>query len=287
MRLAAALLALAAAAAPGWGQESASLEELVTEALRNNPQIAAAQKQYEAARQRPTQESTLPDPMLSLGYNSTGSPRPLAGLGDSPAANAGFMVTQEFPFPGKLKLRGEIADAEARAGFQAFQQVQLDVVSRLKQAYYKLHYAWAAGDVLERNRDLLTKLLQVTEARYSVGRAAQQDVFKAQTQLSIIETRLLQVAQEKETLAAEINRLLNRPAGRPLARPREVEPKPLALSVENLYASARESSPMLQREQKMVERAELSVNLARKDFYPDYSVTAGYYNMGSMPPISP
>ena len=53
-----------------------SLRELTGEAIKNNPDIAAAQKRYEAARQRPTQESSLPDPMVSLGYNSVGNPLP-------------------------------------------------------------------------------------------------------------------------------------------------------------------------------------------------------------------
>jgi len=92
-----------------------------------------------------------------------------------------------------------MASAEARAEFQQYQAVQLAVISRLKQAYYRLQYTYAASDLLTRNRDLLDKLLKVTEDRYSVGRAAQQDVFKAQTQLSILETRLVKLEQEQRS----------------------------------------------------------------------------------------
>lgn len=269
-----------------WGQEQPrNLNDLVTEALRNNPEILAAQKRYEAARQRPTQESTLPDPMLSLGYQSVGSPRPVAGLGTDVLANAGVSVTQEFPFPGKLSLRGGMAAKEAEAEFQQYQGVQLNVISRLKQAYYRLYYTYASSDVLNRNRDLLNKLLRVTEARYSVGKAAQQDVFKAQTQISILETRLIKLEQERNSAEAEINSLLNRRAGMPLPRPEEIKPKEFALSLDELYGSAREQSPMLRRDQKMIERTELALNLARKDYYPDYAITAGYFNQGSMPPM--
>src|SRR5271165_5737322 len=79
------------------------LSTLVEEALRGNREILAAQKKYEAARQRATQESSLPDPMITLGYNSIGNPLPGAGLGKEQVANAGVMVSQEIPFPGKLK----------------------------------------------------------------------------------------------------------------------------------------------------------------------------------------
>jgi outer membrane protein, heavy metal efflux system len=259
-------------------QQPLKIEELVTEALKSNPEILAAQKRYEAARQRPTQESSLPDPMLSLG-----SPRPFAGIGVEPTANAGLMISQEIPFPGKRKLRGDMARKEAGAEFEQYQGTQLNLVSRLKQAYYRLYYSYAASDVLERNKELLRKLLRITEARYSVGRAAQQDVFKTQTELSILEARLVNLTRERGAREAEINSLLNRAPERPLARPAEIEPKDTIILLDDLYAAARENSPMLRRDQKMIERTELALNLARKDYYPDYVLSGGYFNQGSMP----
>ncbi|MCL4401286.1 MAG: TolC family protein, partial [Acidobacteria bacterium] len=155
----------------------------------------------------------------------------------------------------------------------------------LKQAFYRLQYTYDASGVLTRQRDLLTKLLRITEARYSVGKAAQQDVFKAQTQISIIETRLVRLEQERQSREAEIDSLLNRAPGTPVGRPEAAKPKELAFSLEELFAAANENSPILRRDQKTIERTELAVNLARKDYYPDYTLNAGYFNMGSMPPV--
>jgi len=261
------------------------LPALVREALQNNREILVAQKRYEAARQRPTQDSSLPDPMVSLGYNSVGNPLPGAGLGSQVLANIGVMVSQELPFPGKLKLKGDMASKEAQAEFQQYQSVQLSVISRLKQAYYRLQYTYEATDLLVRNRDLLQKLLKVTEDRYSVGRAIQQDVFKAEIQTSILETRLVKLEQERRSRTAELNSIVNRAVGTPVDRPVEVKPKELTATLEELLAAARDNSPMLGRDQKMIERSELAVNMARKEYYPDVTLNAGYYNMGSMPPM--
>ena len=259
------------------------LEALLNEALQNNPEIVAAQKRYEAARQRPSQASSLPDPMFSPGYNSNGRPWPGAGLGMEPTSQIGFMVSQEFPFPGKRKLAGDMAVKEAEAEWQQYQQVQLSVVSRLKQAYYRRAYAFAAADVIDRNLDLLGKFLRITEARYSVGKAAQQDVLKAQTQISILETKKVQLEREKNARRAEINSLVNRSPGSPLPRPADLLPMPVPAKLVELYAAARENSPMLRRDEKMIQRAELAVNLARKEYYPDFTLNGGYYNMGGMP----
>jgi outer membrane protein TolC len=262
-----------------------SLPDLIGEALKNNPEIVAAQKKYEAARQRPKQESTLPDPMVSIGYNSVGNPLPGAGIGKEPLANAGVLVSQELPYRGKLKLKGDLATKEAQAEFDQYEAIQLNVVSRLKQAYYKIQYTYAAADLLTKNRTLLERLLSVTEARYSAGKAQQPDVFKAQTQISIIETRLVKLEQERATREAEIDSLLSRPAGTPLGRPADIKPKPLKVTIVELFASAKENSPMLARDQKMIQKSELAVNMAKKEYYPDVTLNAGYYYMGSMPPM--
>ena len=276
------VLAVFTAAAHSQGLK---LKDLVSEALRQNPEIVAAQKGYEAARQRPSQESSLPDPMVSLGYVSVANPLPGAGLGSQVLSNLGVTYSQELPYPGKLKLRGEMASKDAEAAFQQYQAIELGVTSQLKQAYYRLQYAYAASDLLIRDRDLLNQLVSVTEVRYSAGKAAQQDVFKAQTQVSILETRLVKLEQERLRSEAEINRVLNRQPGTPVGRPDQEKPKELESTLEELYAAAAQNSPMLRREQKMIERSELAVNSARKEYYPDVTLSGGYFNQGSMPPM--
>jgi len=113
------VLIFTAAVVPAQAQEiRLTLRELTSEAIRNNPEIVAAQKNVEAARQRPAQQSSLPDPMISLGYTSVGNPLPGAGLGSQVLSNIGILSSQELPYPGKLKLKGEIASKEADAAFQ-------------------------------------------------------------------------------------------------------------------------------------------------------------------------
>ncbi len=262
------------------------LSDLVAEAMRVNPEVLVAQKSLEAARKRPDQVSALPDTMFSLGYSSNGRPWPGAGLGTDPTSNIGLMVTQEFPFPGKRQLRGNMAAKEAQANSDQYQAIQLAVISRVKQAYFRIGYVDLVADVLKRSRELLTRLLRVTEARYSVGRATQQDVFKAQTQLAILETRLVQLSREDAARRAEILSILNRsPNGQLPGKATLPKPQPLRESLEDIYAFAGNHAPLIQREQKMIERTQLALNLARKDFYPDYAVSGGYFNQGSMAPM--
>jgi outer membrane protein, heavy metal efflux system len=262
-----------------------ALDALVEEALASSPEIAAARLRSEAARQRPVQERSLPDPMISAGYNASGKPLPGAGLGVEPTANLGFMVSQELPYPGKRDLRAAIAARDADAEVQELESTRLSVVVRVKLAYYRLAYTYAIGDVLTRNRDLLGTLLKVSENRYAVGRAAQQDVIKAQTQLSILELQLARVRQERATREGELNALLARSPTTPVGRPAELLLTRFDISLESLLALASEHAPMLRRDRIMIDRSQLGVEAARKDYKPDFAVTGGYYYMGAMPPM--
>lgn len=262
--------------------EDSRLKELIAEAVSRNPEVTAAQKRYEAARQRPSQASSLPETMFAAGWNASGRPWPGAGLGAEPVANIGFMVSQEFPWPGKRKLRGEMAEVEASAELESLRSIRLSVASRVKQAYSRLGYTHSAREILERSRNFLGRLLRVSEIRYSVGKAAQQDILKIQTQLSILETRLIQLNRERGASEAELNALLNRKPGDPLEPVLLQKPPALAATLEHLLGLARQRSPTLRREERLIQRNQTAVDLARKDVYPDYSVSGGYYNMGVM-----
>lgn len=281
--LAAACVLLASGPARAQAPQVWMLHDAVAEALTANPEIAAAHLRYSAALQRPVQERSLPDPMLSTGYSSAGRPWPVAGLGTEPGSRVGLMVTQPLPYPGKRQLRGVIADREAEAMAQDIEAVRLDVTSRVKQAYYRLAAAHAITEALTRNRDLLNTLLAVSASRYSVGNAAQQDVIKAQTQLSILELQLERTGQERWTREGELKALLGRPYSDPIGQPEALDATPFTLSLDAIIASATAHAPMLRRDQLMIDRATTAIEAARREYKPDFALSGGYYYQGTMP----
>ena len=95
----------------------------------------------------------------------------------------------------------------------------------------------------------------------------------------------MKLEQERESTEAEIDSILNRRPGSHVSRPEDAKPRELTVTLEELYASASQNSPMLRRDQKMIERSQLAVNSARKEYYPDMTLTGGYFNQGGMPPM--
>jgi outer membrane protein, heavy metal efflux system len=258
------------------------LEYLIGQMLDANPELQAARKRWEAMQKRPGQESALPDPTVRVGWSSAGAPYPGAGLGSEPTANLGVAVSQMFPFPGKRGLRGSMAQQEVQAESFMFQGTELNLVSRLKSAFYELQFTYDAIDVLARNKTLLERLAKLAENRYSAGQATQQDLIKSQVELSLIETRLLEIERSKRSMAAEINSLLNRDINAPMGRPTPPGEIPALPPFESLQKSAMESSPMLHAQRATIDNRQLGLELSRRDYYPDFEVMGGYYNQGSM-----
>ena len=74
------------------------------------------------------------------------------------------------------KWRPAAADHEA---------VRRKVTSQAKAAFFDYFYYDKALQVALKDKDLLQQLSKISEARYRVGKAMQQDVLKSQTEISI------------------------------------------------------------------------------------------------------
>jgi cobalt-zinc-cadmium efflux system outer membrane protein len=248
------------------------LSELLAEAEKNNPQIEAARQGWQAAKQVSTQVSTLPDPQFNLQHVSVGSPRPFAGYTNSDFAYLGLSVSQDIPYPGKLRLKGEIAKRDADVSQQEIEFVRRTVFTELKGTYFQLAYLSKTLTILEQDGELLKQVEQAADARYRSGMGTQQDVLQAQLQktklLREISMHHLQVGK----LEAQLKELLNRSQESLDIDPADLTETPLAQTYADLLAAAQVQNPEIAGAQKMIDRQSLQVDLARKDFYPDFNV---------------
>ncbi len=260
----AALMSVPSSAAAEEGR--LSLSALIEELSARSPELKAAKERWEAAKAVVPQVQTLPDPRLQFGYQRMPMTDPLQG------AMYGF--GQEIPFPGKLGLKGEVAQRDAERLEQEFHAIRLRLTASLKETYFNLHFVHKSIEIVEKNKALLQQFEKTAKARYSVGQAAQQDVFRAQLEISRVLDRLAVLDQQKESLHAAINRLLNRPPADPLGTPEEVQTTIMTLPLPELNRRADAYSPMLQASMKNVNRGEQAVSLARKQYFPDFDVTA-------------
>jgi len=257
---------------PQHPEAATPLAKLVEEVERNNPQILAARHAWKAATQVPSQVSTLPDPEFTVQQFSVGSPRPFAGYTNSEFAYIGIGVSQDFPFPGKLRLRGEIAERDAASAQQRVETVRRSIVEQLKAAYFRLAYIQQTLAILERDDKLLEQVAKIVEARYRLGQGNQQEVLKAQLERTKLMREIEMHHQVMGSLEAQIKQTLNRPPDSPDLATEPLAETALPYSSDELLARVRTQNPEVAGQQEMVRKQGLQVELAHKDFYPDFNV---------------
>lgn len=262
--------------------EHADLATLRAYTLTHNPEIAAMAQRWRAARARPSQEGSLPDPMVNTAYHNESFDRFTQGSSDFSFLR--FGVEQEVPFPGKLGLKETVASQEADREGALYRSTVLNVITRLRVAYSEYVLVTRSIAVIQKNKALLATLEQAAEARYRVGDGIQQDVLRAQVELSMLIGRLTSLAQARESAAAALNALLNRLPSAPLGAPEALEPPAITLSLEDFERLARDRSPALQAAGFDTARAESDLSLAKRQFYPDFVFRADYFNKADLLP---
>ena len=253
-------------------EQPATLADLLTEAEKNNPQIQAARHGWQSAKQIPTQVSTLPDPQVVLQQVNVGSPRPFAGYTNSDFAYIGLGFSQDLPYPGKLRLRGEIAQKEADVTQQKYESVRRAVMADVKMAYFQLGYLAKRQKILDEDAQLLQQVEQAAESRYRNGMGNQQDVLQAQLERTKLLREINMNQLEQGKMQAALKNLLNRSQSSTDIETVELSETTPAYNFDQLLAEAKASNPDLAGMQKMVERQGLQIDLAKKDFYPDFNV---------------
>lgn len=262
--------------------EAVNLSGLRAYTLANNPEIKAAEERWRGARARPPQEGSLPDPMINSAYHNEGLDRFTQGKGDFSFLR--FGAEQEVPFPGKLALREARATREADREGALYRATLLNVLTRLRIAYNDYYLAHKSIEIVRNNRELLEQLTRAAEARYEVGEGLQQDVARAQVELSILVGRVTSLEQARQSAMAMLNATLNSPPAAPLGVPASLDKRPLTYSLDQLESFAKQQSPNLQAAQFGVASSETNLDLAKRQYYPDFVLRADYFNKAALVP---
>ena len=257
------------------------LAKLVKEAEKNSPRILAAEHGWQAATHEAVQMSAWPDTQFSVQHFSVGSPRPFAGYSNSDFAYIGVGVSQEIPYPGKRGLRAQVADRLADSSRAEAESVRRQVAGQLKATYFRLAFLQQTLDVLRRNDRLLSDVEQVVESRYRVGHGSQQEVLKAQLQHTKILQEITMHHREEGQLEAQLKQLLNRTQDTPDIVTESLTVRTLSYTAVDLLKFARQQNSDIHARGEMLRKAETQIDLAHKDFRPDFNVQYMYEHNAS------
>jgi outer membrane protein TolC len=259
----------------------AVLSELIQVALDENPHIKAAEKEWQAALERIPQAKSLPDPVLSYAH-----------FGQSIETRVGpqrnkISVSQMFPFFGKLSIRGEVAYSQAWIFEAQYRAVKADVVLKVKQAFFSLYWFDKAIKISKEEKEVLQRLARIAQKKYETGQATQQDVLKAQLEISKVLDKILELKQGRKAVVAEMNSLLNKPPDIYIGEINEIDVPDFQVELNELYGWAKENRPELIQVQHLIAKNEKSLKLAKKNYLPDFRVMFDYIDIGGGTTTSP
>jgi len=250
------------------------LSEIIQEALLENPQINAAQEEWQAALEKIPQAKSLPDPMLNYSHFGQSVETRLG-----PQRNK-VSISQKFPYFGKLSLKAEIAQESASILNEQFNAVKADIVLKVKNAFYTLFWFDRAIDISHQEKEILMRLAKIANKKYETGTATQQDVLKAHLEISKVSDKILMLNQGRKVAAAELNYLLNRSPDAFLGEAEEFEMPELKVELDKLYQWASVRRPELRKAQSLIDKNKEDLNLAKKNYFPDFTLMFDYIDIG-------
>jgi cobalt-zinc-cadmium efflux system outer membrane protein len=260
---------LACAASASAQQKSAPvlpLPQVLQQARDGNPEIKAARADWQTAQARVLPEKTWKAPQVGIEYWGFQG----ASLGS--ASEKWYDIAQDVPFPGKLHFKGAAADHEARRQEEIYKGVELDVVTRVKTAYYRYLFTTKARQTLEENAEVMRAFAKVAEAKYATGKSSQSDVLRAQVELSKTLGALLTLEQEQDSAQAQLNALLDRGPDEPLGTPEDPGLAPLHLAYKDLEDAALSLRPEVRAAGHHIEHMKANLSAQRAEYLPDFSL---------------
>lgn len=247
---------------------------LIQDALDNNPQLKAVHDEWQASLEQISQAKAYPDPMLSFAHFGQGIETKLG-----PQRNK-LSLSQKIPFFGKLSIQESIARENSSIFEARYVQAQADLMVQVKEAFFSLYWFEKAIGLSGEEKEVLSRLARIAQKKYETGQASQQDVLKANLEFSRLSEKVLTLKQGKKAVESRLNALLNRPADSPFGRIGDVRNSHRVPDVSDLYELAKAGRPELMLAQRFIAKNEKSIELAKKNNWPDFTIMFEYFEIG-------
>lgn len=258
-----------------------TLPRLIEELKTHNLQLQQAHLAYQAAQLQVPLVNTLPSPQIGLlEQANTGGPfdfNPDSGFYAYPT------FTQPFLWPGKLRLAGEIAKAQAEVVGRQYDSLLIQLTSQLKLSFYQLSAVQSQLRFMDEDLQRLEQIKEVSKLRYANNAAAYVDFLNAQVSASSLENDRFGLQKQIQQQTEQINNLLGRASQTPLKiQDADSNPQLPATTLDKLIERAQKNNPTVSGNEFQVLAAEKNVQLAEKSFWPDFSFSVGAYTDPSL-----
>ncbi len=250
-----------------------SLPQLINIAIQQNPDLKAKKLAWQSSIQQYPQAVALSDPHLT--YNEAINPIETR-LGQQ---ERNLTLQQQFPYPGKRGLKGEIVKKDIATAKIRYEQASRNLVVSVKQAFYEAAYLQQAISLSEQNKAVLEKISQVANTSYARNSSTLNDVAKAQSQYAQVTYDVQLLEELLSTEKTRINTLLNRDPEQNFTVQQTRAAKKLNRPLARLYQYA-EANEELKIATLAIEKSMIKKQLASYASLPDFKLGVQYAQIG-------
>lgn len=252
-----------------------AVEQYIQVALQQNPKVHAARKKVESLAHQVPVAASLQDPMLNVSVQ----PEQV----QTAAGQQELMISasQQVPWFGKLDMKASVAEAQTNVARAELAAVELETITQVKKAYFELYFIQQAVAIIEAEEQLLGEIRDVANTRYRTGGTSQQDVLRAELEISNTENELITLRQRLASGQARLARLLHLPPQSQLYALETLPDEDLPRSLEQLQVEAVRARPELHMKLAELERDQYAVELANLNYKPDLTFGASWIDVAS------
>ncbi len=192
------------------------------------------------------------------------------------------MMAMKFPFPDTLTLKGQIVTEDVLIAQKEFEIALRDLVTEIRLAYYDYLFVVEAIRINEENQELLQQMIAIAQTKFRVGQGKFSNIIMAQVELSKLADAIITLEEQRETIIARLNTLLNTSTDLPLGTPMPIEEESIISTLAELYELAVQKRQEIQKQKLAISKMSLAVEMAKQMTYPDPTLGASYFEYRSM-----
>ncbi len=252
-------------------QQPLSLAEAEQRAIQHEPGQKALKARANALEERSVMVGQLPDPKLRMGMANF--PLESGGFTTEGMTQAQIGIRQAFP-PGKTRsISARQFQSLAKAMDRNADARGRDVLTSVRNAWLESYYWDRAHSTLSESRPFFSDLVNITRSLYAVGSKDQQDLLRAELELSRLDDRLIDIDRQRAGARAELAQWIGEEASRPLA---DKLPAWEQLPRLETLREALNSHPAITAADAQIEAQVAGIDLAKEQYKPGWALDLGY-----------
>jgi outer membrane protein TolC len=252
-----------------------TLEQAEQIALIDEPGIVSQQWQAQSLSEQSIADGQLMDPKLQIGLSNM--PTDTFEFDQENMTQFKVGIVQQFPSGDTLNIKQQKTQKQSELIQSRISERKLIIIKDIRLTFLEIYYWEQAKKTINKNKRLFSQLVNIVQSMFSVGRNNQQDLIRAQLELSRLDVRLTKITQKVNTQRSKLSRWLGaQKSSLPLASKLPELSIPVLSDDFETLSQLFYSHPKIQEVDKKMEISRKDIDLAKESYKPGWGLNVSY-----------